>query len=107
MCASSKNGEMGSFRPDLDSVFWLKSNFYHNSYPDLHHLQEGMKFATQISPILNYQCYQIEVHYRMKCLGSLINECYGFIFTRGIATACSNCTAMLNAVLLCLFECMD
>ena len=27
MCASSKNGEMGLFRPDLDSVFMLKSNF--------------------------------------------------------------------------------
>ena len=27
MCASSKNGEMVLFRPDLDSVFRLKSNF--------------------------------------------------------------------------------
>ena len=27
MCASSKNGEMGLFRPDLDSVLRLKSNF--------------------------------------------------------------------------------
>ena len=55
MCASSKNGEMGLFRPDLDSVCRLKSNLYHkNSYPDLHHSQGGMKFATQISPLLNY-----------------------------------------------------
>ena len=27
MCASSKNGEMGLFRPDLDSVLRLKSSF--------------------------------------------------------------------------------
>ena len=27
MCASSKNGETELFRPDLDSVFRLKSNF--------------------------------------------------------------------------------
>ena len=27
MCATSKNGEMGLFRPDLDSIFRLKSNF--------------------------------------------------------------------------------
>ena len=24
------------------------------SYPDLHHLQGGMKYATQISPLLNF-----------------------------------------------------
>ena len=27
MCASSKNGEVGLFRPDLNSVVRLKSNF--------------------------------------------------------------------------------
>ena len=27
LCASSKNGEMGLLRPDLDSVSRLKSNF--------------------------------------------------------------------------------
>ena len=26
-----------------------------NNYPDTHHSQGGMKFATQISPLLNYQ----------------------------------------------------
>ena len=25
-----------------------------NNYQDLHHLQGGMKFATQISPLLNF-----------------------------------------------------
>ena len=42
----------------LDSVFRLKSNFQHkNSNPDLHHLQENMKFATQILPLLNYYIF--------------------------------------------------
>ena len=54
MCASSKNGEMGLFRPDLDSVVRLQSDFEHkNNYPGLHHSQGGMKFATQISSLLN------------------------------------------------------
>ena len=39
----------------LDSDFRLKSYRQHkNNYPDLHHSQGGMKFATQISPLLNY-----------------------------------------------------
>ena len=39
----------------LDSVFRLKSNFSTKitTLPRLHHSQGGMKFATQISPILN------------------------------------------------------
>ena len=45
-------------RPDLGSVFRLKSKFWHkNNYPDLHHSQGGTKFATQISPLLNYICF--------------------------------------------------
>ena len=28
--------------------------FFPNTYPDLHHLQGGMKLAKQISPLLNY-----------------------------------------------------
>ena len=28
-----------------------------NNYPDAHHSQGGMKFATQISPLLNYQVH--------------------------------------------------
>ena len=30
-----------------------------NNYPELHHLQEDMKFATHISPLLNYYLYKI------------------------------------------------
>ena len=26
-----------------------------NNYPDLHHSQQGVKFATQISPLLNFK----------------------------------------------------
>ena len=33
--------------------FFLVSNIY----PDSHHSQGGMKFATQISPILNYKMF--------------------------------------------------
>ena len=29
---------------------------FFKTYPDLHHLQGGMKFATQISPLLNLKC---------------------------------------------------
>ena len=32
---------------------WQKANSLLNSYLDLHNLQGGMKFATQISPLLN------------------------------------------------------
>ena len=40
----------------LERVFRLKSNFQHkNSYPDLHHSQGGVKFPTQISPLLNFE----------------------------------------------------
>ena len=46
--------KLGLFRPDLDSVFRLKSNFKHkNNNPGLHHSQGGMKFAMQMSPLLN------------------------------------------------------
>ena len=45
------------FRTDLDSVFRLKSNFNKNCY-QTHHLQGGMKFATQISTLLNCQLYK-------------------------------------------------
>ena len=41
------------FRPDSDSVFRLKSNFNKKIDPDFHHSQEGLKFPTQISPLLN------------------------------------------------------
>ena len=34
-------------------VFASKSHFWSNSYLDSHHWQGGMKFATQISPVLN------------------------------------------------------
>ena len=51
MCAFSKNGEVGLFK----QCFKLKSNFLHkHNYPVLHHSQGSMKFATQISPLLNY-----------------------------------------------------
>ena len=35
-------------------VFAPKSHFWANSYLESHHLQGGMKFAKQISPLLNY-----------------------------------------------------
>ena len=54
MCASLKNGEMGLFRPDLDSVFRLKSNFFtQKKLPRLTPFAGGMKFATQIPLLLN------------------------------------------------------
>ena len=52
MCASSKNGDMGLFKLDSDSVFRLKSNFNTKIDPDFHHSQGGIKFASQISPLL-------------------------------------------------------
>ena len=49
------------------SVFRLKLNFLHkNNYPDLHHSQGYIKFATEISPLLNcelvedYKQYPVE-----------------------------------------------
>ena len=48
----------------LDSVFRLKSNFLQkNCCPGLHHLQRGIKFATQILPLLNifkFKCYLLK-----------------------------------------------
>ena len=38
----------------LEAYFASKTaNLWLNNYPDLHHSQGGMKFATQISPLLN------------------------------------------------------
>ena len=49
-CLGARAVLIGSTLPVLpkDSHFWT------NSYLDSHHYQGGMKFATQISPILNY-----------------------------------------------------
>ena len=44
--------------------------FFSNTYPDLHHLQGGMKFATQISPLLNLKCL-VSVTMIMKKLNAL------------------------------------
>ena len=41
------------------TVFAQKSHFLTNSYLDSHHLQGGMKFATQISPLLNLKYLNI------------------------------------------------
>ena len=51
-------------QPEPDSYNWQKSvlggsqifvsSIYSNNYSDLHHSQVGMKFATQISPLLNF-----------------------------------------------------
>ena len=42
----------------FESLFFQKQQIYHflagNNYPDLPHLQGGIKFAKQISPLLNY-----------------------------------------------------
>ena len=33
-----------------------------NNYPDSQHLQEGMTFATQISPLIDFnRCYNIKI----------------------------------------------
>ena len=41
------------------TVFTTKYQGYGTkNYQDSHHAQENMKFATQISPLLNYYCYQ-------------------------------------------------
>ena len=48
-----KFGCLGSFGC-LFSLFLIKKKFLtKNSYQDSHHSQRGMKFATQISPLLN------------------------------------------------------
>ena len=40
---------------ELKAKKWLDDlNFEQKNFPDLHHSQGGMKFATQISPLLNY-----------------------------------------------------
>ena len=54
---ASKNGEMSLFRQCFKAEVKFLAK---NSYPDLHHLQGGMKFDTQISPLLNYYIFSIQ-----------------------------------------------
>ena len=45
------------------------------SYPDLHHSQGGMKFATQISPLLNYFKVSKKYNKEILMLASIFIKC--------------------------------
>ena len=49
-----KFGCLGYFCQPVFTLFDKKVNFLLNSYLDLYHLQGGIKFATQISHLLNW-----------------------------------------------------
>ena len=49
VCLSVMNFDLNHLRTGLIVTFLAENN-----YPDSHHLQEGMKFDKQISPLLNY-----------------------------------------------------